>query len=146
MRILGIVLVSSAALAAALPSSPALAKGGVLPPRCRQVPAALSRQNAAARRTTVRLLHNTNYTPVVRTFTPKITHTREFTGYGSIVVRSPKGTAPVAGFFVLRGADRCAITITSAQIVLRRHAYVLNFAAPGEQGNPGRVTITLVSR
>jgi hypothetical protein len=106
----------------------------------------LARQNASARTLTNRLLRNTSYTPIIRTFTPKFTRTRHFTGYGSIVIRAPRGTDPVVGFLALRGAAPCAIRITSASVVLRRDAYVLNFESKGEQGNPGRITITLVSR
>ncbi|MDO8210197.1 hypothetical protein [Conexibacter sp. CPCC 206217] len=113
--------------------------------RCQSVLPAVARENAAAGRLVRKLISTTSYTPLERTVTPKITRTVGFVGYGSIVVRAPSGTTPVVGTFVLRGADRCAITITAADVVLRRNAYVIDFIAPGEQGNPGRVTVTLVS-
>ena len=46
-----------------------------------------------------KLIGNTSYTPIVRTFTPKPTSTKDFNGYQRIVIRSPKGTGPVVGSF-----------------------------------------------
>ncbi|MDO8188432.1 hypothetical protein Q5424_24855 [Conexibacter sp. JD483] len=123
----------------------ALAPAAQAAPRCQSVLPAVAKENAAAGRLVRRLISTTAFTPVERTVTPKITRTVGFVGYGSIVVPAPRGTTPVVGSFRLRGADRCAITITAAQVVLRRNAYVIDFIAPGEQGDPGRVTVTLIS-
>ena len=102
--------------------------------------------NAKAQRMTRKLEGNTNYVPRELTLTPKVTHGHKGYATGSIVVKAPKGTAPVVGSFVAKGAAPCAITITSATVVLSRNAYVIRFRAPtGDLGHAGRLTVTLIS-
>ena len=134
---------SSAALAlaiGAIGSVPAHAAS------CAASPSAVLKQNAAAARKTKTLLASTSYTPVVRTFTPRPTSTKGFTGYATIVVKSPKGTGPVVGYFTRVGGKSCGMVVTSAGVVMNRSAYVVKLKFPGEQGNPGKLKITLVSR
>ena len=113
---------------------------------CRTVSSALLKSNAANQRTAKRLMHNTSYTPIVRTYTPNPTSSAGFDGYQTIMVKSPKGTSPVVGYFKLSGAQQCSIVVTSAKISLQQNAYVVKLKFPGEQGNPGRLTVGLVSR
>jgi hypothetical protein len=113
---------------------------------CQLTTKALGKQNAAAERQTKRLLASTSYTPVIRNFTLKPTSTRGFTGFETIVVKSPKGTTPVVGYFTQRGGEPCSVVITSAAVALARNAYVVKLKFPGEQGNPGRLKVTLISR
>jgi len=134
-------LAASAMPPAALAAAPAQAAS-----QCQTVSASLLKANRSAEKLTKRLMRSTRYTPVRRTFTPKPTSTKGFTGYETIVVKSPAGTSPVAGYFTLKGTQRCSLVVSSAQVVLSRNAYVVKLAFPGEQGNPGRITITLVSR
>jgi len=139
---LGIV----AATGAILLSAPVVVSAAAPALKCQAVSPALRARNAAAERLTRRLLGNTSYTPRVKTFTPKISSTRGFTGYGSIVLAAPKGTTPVAAYFVLHGWQPCSVVVSAASIVLRRNAFVVSLKFPGEQGDPGRITVTLVSR
>jgi hypothetical protein len=132
-----------ASIAAALPAA---APAAQVSTSCKTASVPLLGRNVAAARTTRQLLRDTSYTPIVRTFKPRPTSTKGFTGYQTIVVRSPAGTSPVAGYFALRGAEPCSVIVTSAQVVLRRGAYVITLKFPGEQGSAGRLTVTLVSR
>ncbi len=113
---------------------------------CQATPRAVLKMNAAAERQTKKLLGNTSYTPVIRTYTPKPTATTGFTGYETIVVKSPKGTAPVVGYFTQSRSEPCSVVITTAGVSLARNAYVLKLKFPGEQGNPGKLKVTLISR
>jgi hypothetical protein len=108
--------------------------------------AAMAQANAGHEQTVKQLMHNTNYTPIIRTYTPKPTRTKGFTGYERIIVKSPKGTSPVAGYFKLSDADASSVIVTSARTDLKLNAYVVNLKFPGEQGNPGKLTVTTVSR
>ena len=137
------VLSSAAAVAlaiAAASAAPAQAAS------CQVTPRAVANQNAAAERQAKKLLGNTSYTPVIRIFTPRPTATKGFTGYATIVVKSPKGTTPVVGYFTRRGGKPCSVVVTSAGVALERNAYVVKLKFPGEQGNPGKLKITLISR
>ncbi|HXM86946.1 MAG TPA: hypothetical protein VN889_04880 [Solirubrobacteraceae bacterium] len=141
-----IVALASSVPVAAVAAQVAAPAAQAAAPKCQTVSPAIRSRNAAAERLTKQLLRNTSYTPRAKTFTPKITSTRGFTGYGSIVLAAPKGTTPVAGYFVLRGTEPCSVVVTGASIVLRRNAYVVSLKFPGEQGDPGRIAVTLVSR
>lgn len=110
------------------------------------VSAALAKANAQNERTTKQLMGNTSYTPIIRTYTPKPTSTKGFTGYEQIVVKSPKGTTPVAGYFKLSNAQQSSVIVTSANVDLKQNAYVINLKFPGEQGNLGQLKVTTVSR
>lgn len=113
---------------------------------CQVTAKAVVNQNAVAERQTKKLLGNTSYTPVIRTFTPKPTATRGFTGYATIVVKSPRGTSPVVGYFTRTGGEPCSVVVISAGVALDRDAYIVKLKFPGEQGNPGKLKVTLVSR
>lgn len=113
---------------------------------CQVTAKAVARQNAAAKHLAKRLLGNTSYTPLMRTFTPKPSSTKGFTGYETIVVRSPKGTSPVVGYFTRKGGEACSLIVTSAGVSMSHNAYVVKLKFPGEQGNAGKLRITLVSR
>jgi hypothetical protein len=136
------VLSTSAAVALAI----AAASSASARAACQVTPKAVVKQNAAAERRTKKLLGNTSYTPVIRTFTPKPTATRGFTGYETIVVKSPKGTSPVVGYFTQSGGESCSVVVTSAGVALDRDAYVVKLKFPSEQGNPGKLKVTLISR
>jgi hypothetical protein len=136
------VLPTSAAVALAI----AAASSASAHAACQVTPKAVVKQNAAAERRTKKLLGNTSYTPVIRTFTPKPTATRGFTGYETIVVKSPKGTSPVVGYFMQSGGESCSVVVTSAGVALDRNAYVVKLKFPSEQGNPGKLKVTLISR
>jgi hypothetical protein len=137
------VLPTSAAVALAIAAATAHSAYAA---SCQVTPKAVVKQNTAAERQTKRLLGNTSYTPVIRTFTPKATATKGFTGYATIVVKSPKGTTPVVGYFTRSGGEPCSVIVTSAGLALDRNAYVVKLKFPGEQGNPGRLKVTLISR
>jgi hypothetical protein len=136
------VLPTSAAVALAI----AAASSASAHAACQVTPKAVVKQNAAAERQTKKLLGNTSYTPVIRAFTPKPTATRGFTGYETIVVKSPKGTSPVVGYFTQSGGESCSVVVTSAGVALDRKAYVVKLKFPSEQGNPGKLKVTLISR
>jgi hypothetical protein len=110
------------------------------------VSSALQKNNAQNEKIAKQLMGNTKYTPVIRTFTPKPTSTKGFTGYEQIIVKSPKGTTPVAGYFKLANAQQSSVIVTSAKVDLKQNAYVINLKFPGEQGNPGKLIVTTVSR
>jgi hypothetical protein len=142
---------TSGYLFGALPTSAAvaLALAAAAPAHaasCQVTPKTVVKQNAAAERLTKKLVGNTSYTPVIRTFTPKPTATKGFTGYATIVVKSPKGTTPVVGYFTRSGGEPCSVIVTSAGVALDRNAYVVKLKFPGEQGTPGKLKVTLVSR
>jgi hypothetical protein len=137
------VLASFAAVALAIAgasSTPAHAAS------CQVTAKAVVNQNAVAERQTKKLLGNTSYTPVIRTFRPKPTATRGFTGYATIVVKSPRGTSPVVGYFTRTGGEPCSVVVISAGVALDRDAYIVKLKFPGEQGNPGKLKVTLISR
>ncbi len=136
------VLPTSAAVALAIAAASSTAHAAT----CQVTPKAVVKQNAAAERQTKRLLGTTSYTPVIRTFTPKPTATRGFTGYETIVVKSPKGTNSVVGYFTQSGGESCSVVVTSAGVALDRNAYVVKLKFPSEQGNPGKLKVTLISR
>jgi hypothetical protein len=144
--IVALVASTSAVAARVTTTAASVAAAPPVAQRCWAISAPLRRRNAAAERTTKRLLGDTSYTPRVKTFTPTVTSSRGFTGYQTIVLHAPRGTTPVVGYFSLRGTQPCSLVVVSAGVVLRRDAYVLELRFPGEQGNPGRVTVTLVSR
>ena len=131
-----------------VPTTSALAGGrhAAAKSQCPTTSAALLKRNATNERMAKRLIHNTKYTPIVRTFTPKATSSVGFNGYQTLMVESPQGTSPVVGYFRLSSAQRCSVVVTSATIALKQNAYVLKLRFPGEQGNPGRLTVGLVSR
>ncbi len=108
--------------------------------------AAVLKTNTNNQQLVTKLMHNTNYTPVIRSYTPKPTTTKGFNGYETIVVKSPKGTSPVAGYFKFTGAANGSVVGPSARADLKQNAYVLNLKFPGEQGNPGKLTVTTISR
>jgi hypothetical protein len=108
--------------------------------------ATVLKANTASQKTVKQLIHNTSYTPMIRQYTPKPTSTKGFNGYQQIIVKSPKGTTPVAGYFKLTGAASGSVVVTSARVDLKQNAYVLNLKFPGEQGNPGHLTVTTISR
>jgi hypothetical protein len=137
------VLPTSAAVALAIAAASAAPAHAA---SCQVTPRAVTNQNAAAERQTKKLLGSTSYTPVIRTFTPKPTTTKGFTGYATIVVKSPKGTTPVVGYFTRSGGEPCSVVVTSAGVALGRNAYVVKLKFPGEQGNPGKLKVTLISR
>jgi hypothetical protein len=137
---LGVTAAAATAALALVPATRAQAAGK----QCQAIPPAVAKENAAAARLVRKLQGNTNFVSRVVTATPKIRRTVRFTGFGTVVVKAPKGTTAVAGTFTLRGNDRCAIVVQSAQVVLRQNAYVISFTAPGEQGNPGKLKVTLV--
>jgi hypothetical protein len=114
--------------------------------KCQTTSAAVINANSKAARQAAGLLKNTSYTPVSRTYTPKPSSTKGFTGYQTIVVRSPAGIAPVVGYFKLSGNDPCSVVVTSAKVDLSRNAYLINMAFPGEQGKTGNLKVTVVSR
>jgi hypothetical protein len=68
---------------------------------------------------------------------------RSFTGYETIVVKAPKGTSPVVGYFTQSGAERCSVVVGSAAVALGRNAYVVKLKFPGELG---KLRVTLISR
>lgn len=144
-------LILTSLLGASMLATPTAAALGAAPraankPSCQAVSSALLKRNATNERTAKRLMHNTNYTPIVRTYTPKPASAARFNGYETITVKSPKGTSPVVGYFQLSGARQCSVVVTSAKIALQQKAYVVKLKFPGEQGNPGHLTVGLVSR
>jgi hypothetical protein len=102
--------------------------------------------NSKAERQANTLLKSTRYTPVIRTYTPKPSSTKQFTGYETIAVKSPQGTAPVVGYFKLTGNAPCSVVVTSAKVVLTRNSYLVTLKFPGEQGKTGSLKVTLISR
>jgi hypothetical protein len=113
---------------------------------CRPAPPAVITTNQKAARQANALLKSTSYTPIIRTFTPTPSSTKGFTGYQTIAVKSPKGTAPVVGHFQLTGNAPCSVVVTSAKVVLSQNAYLVTLKFPGEQGKTGSLKVTLVSR
>jgi hypothetical protein len=139
-----IVAAVSAALVALVLPSAAVAQ------RCPIVSSKIARQNAENRQRVNRLLHNPNYTPTVRTYRPQPTRFKGFDGFQTITDRAPRGTTAVVGAYTALppkgGCELGALQILSAQVNLRRNAYVMRLKFPGSQGNPGRLRIVLISR
>ena len=113
---------------------------------CPSTSAAVITTNNKAERRVNTLLKSTSYTPVVRTFTPKPSSTKGFTGYETIAVKSPSGTAPVVGSFKLTGNAPCSVVVTSAKVALSSNSYLMTLKFPGEQGKTGSIKVTLISR
>ena len=113
---------------------------------CQSTPAAVLKANSKAEQQVTKLLKSTSYTPVIRTFTPKPSSTKGFTGYETITVKSPKGTAPVVGSFKLTGNAPCSVVVTSAKIALSSNSYQMTLKFPGEQGTTGSLKVALISR
>ena len=132
--------VLAAAVAVSAPAAAAAAAG------CQTTSKAVRTTNAKNAKQAKKLIGDTSYTPVIRTYHPKPTSTSHDTGYQTIAVRSPQGTAPVVGYFTLQGSEACSVVVTSAQVVLSRNAYLVKLKFPGEQGDPGKLKVVLVSR
>jgi hypothetical protein len=146
MRHIGILAaVAAVAVVVPLQAAGSSTSGRAAQSGCTFYTKAVRNENRAATQLTQRLAQSTGFVATTRTVVPRIQRTRGFTGYGSIVVRAPQGTAPIVGSFELVSAQQCSIEITDADVVLRRNAFVLKFKAPGEQGNPGTIRITLIS-
>jgi hypothetical protein len=141
---LALVLASALILTTAvviLVPAPARAASG-----CQSTSAAVVMTNNKAEQRANTLLKSTTYTPVIRTFTPKPSSTKGFTGYETISVKSPKGTAPVVGYFKLTGNASCSVVVTSARVALSRNSYLVALKFPSEQGKTGSLKVTLISR
>lgn len=144
LRLTTTALLGTAALLA--PVGTAFAAGSHAESNHQTRPQAVVKSNAQNERTTKQLMSNTSYTLVTRTYKPYPTSTKRFMGYQTIVVKSPKGTTPVDGYFKLVGAQRGSVIVTSAGVDLKRNAYVIDLHFPGEQGDPGHLIVTTVSR
>jgi hypothetical protein len=141
-RIPALAATAGIALAGSALAAPVAAHAATSP----STPKTVLTANAQNHKQVKKLLGNTSYTPLIRTFTPKPTSSKGFNGYERIVVKSPKGTGPVVGSFALKGAQAGSVVVTSAGVVQSQNAYVVNLKFPGEQGKTGKLQITLVSR
>lgn len=146
LRLTATALLGSAAMLVPAGTAFAANAHAATTPNPQAVSSVLAKSNAQNERTTKQLMRNTSYTPIVRTYTPKPTTTKGFTGYQQIIVKSPNGTAPVTGYFKLANAQQSSVIVTSARVDLQKNAYVINLKFPGEQGNPGKLIVTTVSR
>jgi hypothetical protein len=138
----GLTAAATLALAGTAMAAPVASHVAAIPHTSQRVLTA----NAQNQKQVKKLIGNTSYTPIVRTFTPKPTSTKDFNGYQRIVIKSPKGTGPVVGSFVLNGAQPGSVIVTSAQVVQKQNAYVINLKFPGEQGKTGKLKVSLISR
>ncbi len=141
-NISGITAAAALALAGTAMAAPVASHAAKVPHTSQRVLTA----NAQNQKQVKKLIGNTSYTPIVRTFTPKPTSTKDFNGYQRIVIKSPKGTGAVVGSFVLNGGQPGSVIVTSAQVVQKQNAYVINLKFPGEQGKAGKLKVTLISR
>jgi hypothetical protein len=146
MRHIGILAaVAAVAVVVPLQAAGSSTSGPAAQSGCTFFTKAVRNENRAATQLTQRLSQNAGFVTTTRTVTPRIQRTRGFTGFGTIVVPAPQGSAAIVGSFELVNAQQCSIEITDADVVLRRNAFVLKFKAPGEQGNPGKIRVTLIS-
>ena len=141
-NITGLTAVAALALGGTAVAAPIAAHAAASPHTSQKVLTA----NTQNQKQVKKLIGNTSYTPVIRTFTPKPTSTKGFNGYQRIVIKSPKGTGPIVGSFVLKGAQPSSVIVTSAQVVQKQNAYVINLKFPGEQGKTGKLQVSLISR
>ena len=141
-NISGLTAAAGLALAGTAMAAPVATHAAKVPTTSQRVLTA----NAQNQKQVKKLIGNTSYTPIVRTLTPKPTSTKDFNGYQRIVIKSPKGTGPVVGSFVLSGAQPGSVIVTSAQVVQKQNAYVINLKFPGEQGKTGKLKVSLISR
>jgi hypothetical protein len=137
--VFGSLLILTATIASATASARAVSG-------CQSTSPAVVSTNSKAEQRASKLLKSTSYTPLSRTFTPKPTSTKQFTGYETITVKSPKGTAPVVGYFKLTGNTACSVVVTSARVALSQNAYLVALKFPGSQGKTGSLKVTLISR
>ncbi len=139
-----ITATTSAVLVALVLPSAAVAQ------RCPMVSSKIARQNAENRNQVNRLLHNPNYTPIIRTYRPEPTRFRGFDGFQTIRLRAPRRTTAVVGAYTAipprGGCEPGALEILSTRVSLRRNAYVMRLKFPGSQGRAGRLRIVLISR
>ena len=141
-NISGLTAAAALALAGTAMAAPVASHAAKVPHTAQRVLTA----NAQNQKQVKKLIGNTSYTPIVRTFTPKPTSTKDFNGYQQIVIKSPKGTGAVVGSFALSGAQSGSVIVTSAQVVQKQNAYVINLKFPGEQGKTGKLKVSLISR
>ncbi len=90
-RIPALALTAGIALTGSALAAPVAAHAATSP----STPKTVLTANAQNHKQVKKLLGNTSYTPLIRTFTPKPTSTKGFNGYERIVVKAPKGTGPV---------------------------------------------------
>jgi hypothetical protein len=114
-------------------------------PHCESVSPAAAKLNAVMTRQVRKLIDNKHFEPTVVTLTPKVRHVHGFIGSGELFVRSPSTTSPVTAAFVIRGEEKCAIEITSANLDLRRNGFAISFDTIVGARNLGKITVTMIS-
>ena len=78
-----------------------------------------------------------------RTVVPKIQRTVHFMGYATYTFRAPRGRRIVSASARILGAEPHAVAIRSRTVSHDRGRYTVKLVFPGEQGNPGKLRVTL---
>jgi hypothetical protein len=78
-----------------------------------------------------------------RTVTPKIQRTVHFTGYATYTFAAPRGRRIVSASARIIGAEPHAVAIGRRVLSGDRRRYTVKLVFPGEQGNPGKLRVTL---
>jgi hypothetical protein len=87
----------------------------------------------------------TNVLLTMRTVVPKIQRTVHFTGYATYSFRAPSNRRIVSASARIVGAKAHAVEIHGRTISSNRETYTVSLVFPGEQGNPGKLVVRLVS-
>lgn len=74
---------------------------------------------------------------------PKAQRTVHSTGYATYVFKAPSGDRILNASARIVGAQRHAVAITGRSITNQLTSYTVKLVFPGEQGNPGKLVVTL---
>jgi hypothetical protein len=80
---------------------------------------------------------------MTRTVAPKIQRTVHFTGYATYTFIAPRGRRIVSASARIVGAEPHAVAIARRTVSGDRRRYTVKLVFPGEQGNPGKLRVTL---
>jgi hypothetical protein len=78
-----------------------------------------------------------------RTVVPKVQRTVHFTGYATYTFAAPRGRKIVSASARILGAEAHAVAIGRRTVSMDRKRYTVKLVFPGEQGNPGKLRVTL---
>ena len=78
-----------------------------------------------------------------RTVIPKVQRTVRFTGYATYTFSAPRGRRIVSASARIVGAQAHAVRISARTVSRDGKRYTVKLVFPGEQGNPGRLVVSL---
>jgi hypothetical protein len=78
-----------------------------------------------------------------RSLVPKVQRTVGFNGFATYTFAAPRGRRIVSASARIVGAQTHAVTIRRRSVSRSHTRYTVSLEFPGEQGNPGKLTVRL---